>query len=264
MEQQIKDVQIEEQVISPLYILDKDILTFTTQQDISHISNPSIISQNINLPQCNLTLTNLSNTSFIVFKVQANKNKNYKVVPSNGFISPNSSKVITFYYYSKEIQNTSSHKFKIRGFEVNQELTQKDPKIVFDEYAKEGKRVKGNTYKRMVAINEQQNFQNNASRLALSNIQSINNSNSNILNNNEDRGSGSNTSKTDNLQKEQLENLKLEYYKLKHYLNIIIDKYKNLKAIVDVEKKNDSPNINDNQIGKNKYINIIFRYCRRT
>lgn len=258
MELQIKDVQIEEQVISPLYILDKDILTFTTQQDISHISNPSLISQNINLPQCNLTLTNLSTTSFIVFKVQANKNKNYKVVPSNGFILPNSSKVITFYYYSKEIQDTSSHKFKIRGFEINKELAQKDPKIVFDEYAKEGKRVKGNTYKRMVTINEQQNFQNNASRIALSNIQSINNSNSNILNNNnnEDRGSGSNASKTDNVKKEQLENLKLEYYKLKHYLNIIIDKYKNLKAIVDVEKIYDSPNTNDNKIGKNKYIYI--------
>ena len=102
MEQQIKDVQIEEQIISPLYILDKDILTFSTQQDISHLSNPSIISQKNILPQCVLTLTNLSNTSFIVFKVQANKNKNYKVVPSNGFISPNSSKVITFFYYSKE------------------------------------------------------------------------------------------------------------------------------------------------------------------
>ena len=206
MEQQTKDVQIEEQVISPLYVLDKDILTFTTQQDLSHLSNPSIISQKNALPQCVLTLTNLSNTSFVVFKVQANKNKNYKVVPSNGFISPNSSKAITFYYYSKEIQNTSSHKFKIRGFEVNQEVIQKDPKTLFDEYAKEGKRVKGNTYKRMVAINEQQHFQNDQSRLALSNIQTISNSHTNSAhtNNNEERGSGSNSSKTDNVQKEQL------------------------------------------------------------
>lgn len=246
-----KDVLIEEQVSSPLFKLNKDVLNFEMKRNSLQQSITSDINeQKKDLPQCVLTLQNVSSSSFILFKIQIKKSKYYQVTPTCAFIPPKGTKDVTFIYYSKDGNDITSHKFKIKGFEVKEEETQKNPKIVFEDYVQLQRKVKGNVYKITAVLNNEE---------TLNQIDSLKEGlkdDPDTMNITTTKG-GDDNNQNNKTQKEQLEKLKLEYYQLKHQLNIGIDKYTKIKAIVDAEKKSNKPNSGNIM---SKFIIYIYKY----
>ena len=242
-----KDVQIEEQVSSPLFKLNKDMLNFELMQpSLTQSITTNITEQKKDLSQCILKLQNVSSSSFILFKIQIKKSKYFQVTPTCAFIPPKGTKDVFFIYCSKDGNDIKNNKIKIKGFEVKEEETQKNPKLVYEDYVQSQRKVKGNVYKIDAVLNNEE---------TINQIESLKEG---LRDEPETMGDittkgGNDVNQINKAQKEQLEKLKLEYYQLKHQLNIGFDKYTKIKKIVDTEKKTNVPN-SGNIISKLIYI----------
>ena len=92
-----KDVQIEEQMSSPLFKLNKHVLNFEIiQPSLQQSITSNITEQKKDLSQCILKLQNVSSSSFILFKIQIKKSKYFQVTPTCAFIPPKGTKDVFF------------------------------------------------------------------------------------------------------------------------------------------------------------------------
>ena len=247
-----KDVQIEEQMSSPLFKLNKHVLNFEIiQPSLQQSITSNITEQKKDLPQCILKLQNVSSSSFILFKIQIKKSKYFQVTPTCAFIPPKGTQDVFFIYYSKDGIELTNNKIKIKGFEVKEEETKKNPKLVYEDYVQSQRKVRGNVYKIDSVLNNEETI-NQIDSLK----EGLRDEPESMGTNTTTKG-GNDVNQINKAQKEQLEKLKLEYYQLKHQLNIGFDKYTKIKQIVDAEKKTNIPN-SGNLLSKLIYIYIIF------
>ena len=229
-----------------IFSIDKRTIDFKINTKNSINMSSSSISQNKITSQSFLTIKNLT-SNYLAMRIRTTKKDYYGVIPTYSIIEPNSSKKITFHFCIKEsllsTLNSAEHKFKFEGVEL-EEYNFEEPKKIFDEISKNN--LKYNIYSvkkiaEFIDLNNNINQNNSSSKLSIdknSTFQS--NLNSNIQNNTNIKQSKNIENEDEN---EELERLKVEYYKLKNELGNLSQNYINLKNSVDMEKYGEIPNI---------------------
>ena len=232
---------------SKIFSIDKKRIDFRINNKNSINRSSSSISQNRITSESILTIKNLT-SNYLAMRIRSTKKDFYSVIPTYSIIEPNSSRKINFQLIVKEsllsTLNSAEHKFKFEGVEL-EEYNFEEPKKIFDEISKNN--LKYNIYSvkkiaEFIDLNNNIN-QNNytSSKLSIdknSTFQS--NLNSNIQNNTNIKQSKNIENEDEN---EELERLKVEYYKLKNELGNLSQNYINLKNSVDMEKYGEIPNI---------------------
>ena len=233
--------------VSKIFSIDKKRIDFRINTKNSINKSSSSISQNRITSESILTIKNLT-SNYLAMRIRSTKKDFYSVIPTYSIIEPNSSRKINFQLIVKEsllsTLNSAEHKFKFEGVEL-EEYNFEEPKKIFDEISKNN--LKYNIYSvkkiaEFIDLNNNIN-QNNytSSKLSIdknSTFQS--NLNSNIQNNTNIKQSKNIENEDEN---EELERLKVEYYKLKNELGNLSQNYINLKNSVDMEKYGEIPNI---------------------
>ena len=259
---------------------------------------------------CILKVTNISK-NFIVFRTKTTKKKSYIVQPSHSIIKPNSTISISIEFVSKEknFPSNSGHKFKFEAIQIfNNNLLKLEPKQIFEEIFNENNLQQNLFSKKLDVefINEENYLNDNNNNIVNNNNKIINNDsfnssvnessiyksvkfeNDSVLNSNNNfnidtnnknnlnktktnkNNNNNNKSKTNNL--EELNNLKVEYYKLLDQLNDISKDYNNLKNKLDKEKNLNLKEDHVTNLYNNKYnlydfketkisINLAFIMC---
>ena len=231
---------------SKIFSIDKKRIDFRINNKNSTNRSSSSISQNRITSESILTIKNLT-SNYLAMRIRSTKKDFYSVNPTYSIIEPNSSRKISFQLFIKEsllsTLNNSEHKFKFEGVEL-EEYNFEEPKKIFDEISKNN--LKYNIYSvkkiaEFIDLNNNINQNNSSSKLSIdknSTFQS--NLNSNIQNNTNIKQSKNIENEDEN---EELERLKVEYYKLKNELGNLSQNYINLKNSVDMEKYGEIPNI---------------------
>ena len=231
---------------SKIFSIDKKRIDFRINNKNSTNRSSSSISQNRITSESILTIKNLT-SNYLAMRIRSTKKDFYSVIPTYSIIEPNSSRKINFQLIVKEsllsTLNSAEHKFKFEGVEL-EEYNFEEPKKIFDEISKNN--LKYNIYSvkkiaEFIDLNNNINQNNSSSKLSIdknSTFQS--NLNSNIQNNTNIKQSKNIENEDEN---EELERLKVEYYKLKNELGNLSQNYINLKNSVDMEKYGEIPNI---------------------
>ena len=231
---------------SKIFSIDKKRIDFRINNKNSINRSSSSISQNRITSESILTIKNLT-SNYLAMRIRSTKKDFYSVIPTYSIIEPNSSRKINFQLIVKEsllsTLNSAEHKFKFEGVEL-EEYNFEEPKKIFDEISKNN--LKYNIYSvkkiaEFIDLNNNINQNNSSSKLSIdknSTFQS--NLNSNIQNNTNIKQSKNIENEDEN---EELERLKVEYYKLKNELGNLSQNYINLKNSVDMEKYGEIPNI---------------------
>ena len=232
--------------VSKIFSIDKKRIDFRINAKNSINKSSSSISQNRITSESILTIKNLT-SNYLAMRIRSTKKDFYSVIPTYSIIEPNSSRKINFQLIVKEsllsTLNSAEHKFKFEGVEL-EEYNFEEPKKIFDEISKNN--LKYNIYSvkkiaEFIDLNNNINQNNSSSKLSIdknSTFQS--NLNSNIQNNTNIKQSKNIENEDEN---EELERLKVEYYKLKNELGNLSQNYINLKNSVDMEKYGEIPNI---------------------
>ena len=230
-----------------IFSIDKRTIDFKINTKNSINMSSSSISQNKITSQSFLTIKNLT-SNYLAMRIRTTKKDYYGVIPTYSIIEPNSSKKITFQFCIKEslllTLNNSEHKFLFEGVEL-EEYNFEEPKKIFEEISKNNLNYNIYSIKKNAEFidlnnNINQNYLTTSSKISIdknSNIQT--NLNNNIQNNTNLKQS---QIKGDEDEKEELEKLKVEYYKLKNELGNLSQNYINLKNSVDMEKYGEIPN----------------------
>ena len=231
---------------SKIFSIDKKRIDFRINNKNSTNRSSSSISQNRITSESILTIKNLT-SNYLAMRIRTTKKDYYGVMPTYSIIEPNSSKKITFQFCIKEslllTLNNSEHKFLFEGVEL-EEYNFEEPKKIFEEISKNNLNYNIYSIKKnaeFIDLNNNINQNNSSSKLSIdknSTFQS--NLNSNIQNNTNIKQSKNIENEDEN---EELERLKVEYYKLKNELGNLSQNYINLKNSVDMEKYGEIPNI---------------------
>ena len=113
----------------------------------------------IPISQIELIITNIT-SNYVAYRARITRKKYYRVEPSHLVISPNSNlKVkITYYYNPKEKFPPEGHKFRFEGIIIPNNMKNNDSREIFDEFIKNKKEVKGNSIKKIVEFNFDNNY----------------------------------------------------------------------------------------------------------
>ena len=255
---------------SEVFTIDKQILQFNINPNISSIDNENSSKKNIHpVSSCSIVVTNLTD-NYIAFRSKTTKKDLYVVNPPYTIIKPNNNQqiLIEFYMKHKNLPNREGHKFKFEGIVIDDSDINKPPKKIFEEKIANKIQVKGNTCKRNVEFIEDDNYdyhqkpQNipnnsvsesiNLSRNSL--YQSVNDTYQSKL-----KGVSKNFNDSNiNNDFDELKNLKIEYNKLKNKISELNTEYNILKNKIE-QQKNINVNNNNNK-SSNSVINSKFNY----
>ena len=255
---------------SEVFTIDKQILQFNINPNISSIDNENSSKKNIHpVSSCSIVVTNLTD-NYIAFRSKTTKKDLYVVNPPYTIIKPNNNQqiLIEFYMKHKNLPNREGHKFKFEGIVIDDSDINKPPKKIFEEKIANKIQVKGNTCKRNVEFIEDNNYdyhqipQNipnnsvsesiNLSRNSL--YQSVNDTYQSKL-----KGVSKNFNDSNiNNDFDELKNLKIEYNKLKNKISELNTEYNILKNKIE-QQKNINVNNNNNK-SSNSVINSKFNY----
>ena len=255
---------------SEVFTIDKQILQFNINPNISSIDNENSSKKNIHpVSSCSIVVTNLTD-NYIAFRSKTTKKDLYVVNPPYTIIKPNNNQqiLIEFYMKHKNLPNREGHKFKFEGIVIDDSDINKPPKKIFEEKIANKIQVKGNTCKRNVEFIEDDNYdyhqkpQNipnnsvsesiNLSRNSL--YQSVNDTYQSKL-----KGVSKNFNDSNiNNDFDELKNLKIEYNKLKNKISELNTEYNILKNKIE-QQKNINVNNNNNK-SSNSIINSKFNY----
>ena len=169
------------------------------------------------IPIINLT------DEYISFRVKTTKKKNYTVNPSYYILTPKENKTLNIYYYERDGEETNpkGHKFKFEGFIIPKNENDKNPKDLFSYYEQNKQKIKGNVIKMNVEFIEDNNY-----KVEFDEKEKEIEKNKYIIKGNL------------NQEIEELENLKVEYYKLKYIIDNLKTNYHNLKTRLELEQSN--------------------------
>lgn len=212
-------------------VYDSSVKLFEINQSILHFV--SISQDGDGNRECNARVTNLSN-HYLAFRIKTTKKQEYAVNPTHCIIFPQSKVDINFSYSKKyPITDISTHKFLFDGFVINNAEKDIDPKVLFTKMIEAKNQFMGNEIKMGVVYDgiDQSNVNINQSQTSIFN--SIN-----IIDDIAKQEKPPVKEEKDS--NEELENLKVEYYKMKNHLGILTQKYRNLKNRVDMEKAPES------------------------
>jgi len=257
---------------SEVFTIDKQILQFIINPNKSSIDN-DITGKNIIHPisNCSIIVTNLTD-NYIAFRSKTTKKDLYVVNPPYTIIKPNNTVqiLIEFYMKNKSFPNREGHKFLFQGIVINESDINKPPKKIFEEVIKNKIHVKGNIYKRNVEFIEDQNYEyhqisknipNNSinisesvdlSRNSL--YQSVNDTYQSKLKGVSKNFNDSNINNSNEF--DELNNLKIEYNKLRNKSLELNTEYNILKNKIEQQK---NINVNNNK-SSNNVINKKFNF----
>ena len=255
---------------SEVFTIDKQILQFNINPNISSIDNENSSKKNIHpVSSCSIVVTNLTD-NYIAFRSKTTKKDLYVVNPPYTIIKPNNNQqiLIEFFMKHKSLPNREGHKFKFEGIVIDDSDINKPPKKIFEEKIANKIQVKGNTCKRNVEFIEDDNYdyhqkpQNipdnsvsesiNLSRNSL--YLSVNDTYQSKL-----KGVSKNFNDSNiNNDFDELKNLKIEYNKLKNKISELNTEYNILKNKIE-QQKNINVNNNNNK-SSNSVINSKFNY----
>ena len=238
---------------SEVFTIDKQILQFNINPNISSIDNENSSKKNIHpVSSCSIVVTNLTD-NYIAFRSKTTKKDLYVVNPPYTIIKPNNNQqiLIEFYMKHKNLPNREGHKFKFEGIVIDDSDINKPPKKIFEEKIANKIQVKGNTYKRDVVFIEDDNYDYHQKPQNIPNIsvsESINLSRNSLY-----------QSVNDTYHDfDELKNLKIEYNKLKNKISELNTEYNILKNKIE-QQKNINVNNNNNK-SSNSVINSKFKY----
>lgn len=227
-----------------LFTLNKKCLSFkipstNTQKLIT--SEPSGYSNE------EIKVTN-NNNSYILMNIKTTRKQDYSVTPKTFFIKPESSEIVNIKYSLKNYQSDmSNHKFKFDSFLIDQKEIDKGAKIVLMELQKNPQlNIKQSSTKvevEFLIVDENNKVEQVIKK---SNNESQTGENSLIKSQNlYESGISQFTSlkesinfkqnNPDNKSQKEIEELKVEYYKLKEQLDFTVKQYNNLKNRVETE-----------------------------
>ena len=238
---------------SEVFTIDKQILQFNINPNISSIDNENSSKKNIHpVSSCSIVVTNLTD-NYIAFRSKTTKKDLYVVNPPYTIIKPNNNQqiLIEFYMKHKNLPNREGHKFKFEGIVIDDSDINKPPKKIFEEKIANKIQVKGNTCKRNVEFIEDDNYDYHQKPQSIPNnsvSESIKLSRNSLY-----------QSVNDTYHDfDELKNLKIEYNKLKNKISELNTEYNILKNKIE-QQKNINVNNNNNK-SSNSVINSKFNY----
>ena len=256
MSSQLKIEQVEN-----LYQIEDDNIKFKINRNYINNLLSSNLFQNVNLiSSSQIVVKNLSK-EYVSVRAKTTKKQNYTVEPSYWILNPSEAKIINIYYYINKVEeiNEKGNKFKFEGFVIKENEKDKNIKNIFADYIKSGTKVRGQVVKKNVKFIVDNNYeipnksiiQKRYSSSEISSVYSIEESlkelNSNSSDNtlrkedsslSEDKKNNYQISKNEENSKdvEKLENLKIEYYKLKNNIDNLKMTYYNLEKRLELEQ----------------------------
>ncbi len=256
MSSQLKIEQVEN-----LYQIEDDNIKFKINRNYINNLLSSNLFQNVNLiSSSQIVVKNLSK-EYVSVRAKTTKKQNYTVEPSYWILNPSEAKIINIYYYINKVEeiNEKGNKFKFEGFVIKENEKDKNIKNIFADYIKSGTKVRGQVVKKNVKFIVDNNYeipnksiiQKRYSSSEISSVYSIEESlkelNSNSSDNtlrkedsslSEDKKNNYQISKNEENSKdvEELENLKIEYYKLKNNIDNLKMTYYNLEKRLELEQ----------------------------
>ena len=229
-----------------IFEIDKENILFKINDSYINEITFNKSSNNIRLISvCEIFVKNLT-SEYIIFRVQTSRKKYYLVNPSYCILNPNENKSIDIsYYQGKEEVNPIGHKFKFEGFIIKEDEKDNSPKDIFFNYQNNHEKVKGTIIKKKVEFIKDNNY----------NIpKKFKKKEEEIYKNEEEKYHIEMSLDEEDLKHiEELENLKIEYYKLKNIIENLEMDYYNKKKILLLEQNK----INDEFNHDNKKIYII-------
>ena len=168
---------------------------------------------------------------YVAFRAKTTRKVNYTVNPSYYILKPKENKkvVILFYLKEKEEINPKGHKFKFEGIIISEQEKNKDAKELFFNL----RNIKITEIKRNVLFIEDNDY--DVSKDSIDDDE------------NKNRYTLMNTNEVDLEHVEELENLKIEYYKLKNNIDNLKINYLNMKKRLELEQSSN----------KNQYLQSI-------
>ena len=247
--------------VENLYQIEDDNIKFKINRNYINNLLSSNLFQNVNLiSSSQIVVKNLSK-EYVSVRAKTTKKQNYTVEPSYWILNPSEAKIINIYYYINKVEeiNEKGNKFKFEGFVIKENEKDKNIKNIFADYIKSGTKVRGQVVKKNVKFIVDNNYeipnksiiQKRYSSSEISSVYSIEESlkelNSNSSDNtlrkedsslSEDKKNNYQISKNEENSKdvEELENLKIEYYKLKNNIDNLKMTYYNLEKRLELEQ----------------------------
>ena len=247
--------------VENLYQIEDDNIKFKINRNYINNLLSSNLFQNVNLiSSSQIVVKNLSK-EYVSVRAKTTKKQNYTVEPSYWILNPSEAKIINIYYYINKVEeiNEKGNKFKFEGFIIKENEKDKNIKNIFADYIKSGTKVRGQVVKKNVKFIVDNNYeipnksiiQKRYSSSEISSVYSIEESlkelNSNSSDNtlrkedsslSEDKKNNYQISKNEENSKdvEELENLKIEYYKLKNNIDNLKMTYYNLEKRLELEQ----------------------------
>ena len=129
---------------SPVIIINQATLLFKiNKQYMSSQINTAPNNTLIPISQIEIFITNIT-SNYVAYRTRITKKKYYTVEPTHLVISPNSNiKVkIIFYFNPKEKFPPEGHKFRFEGIIIPNNMKNKDPKEIFNDFPQIKKRLK--------------------------------------------------------------------------------------------------------------------------
>lgn len=212
-----------------LFTIDVNILTFTIPD-----------REGAPIESC-CNIHNIT-ADYIAFRTKTTKKEEYAVKPTHAIIAPYTTMKVSF------IKNTSGldptgHKFKFDSMVISLNDKDKDPKTLFNLFDKKI------TPKYSVKLGVE--FVKAKNNPLVQSMYSVKDPADSQLRN---------SSLMDISQKEKLESLKIEFYKLKNQLITLTRKKNELKNRVDIEKRSEiSSNTKASKFSNNNYYSAITR-----
>jgi hypothetical protein len=247
--------------IENIYQIEEDDIKFKINRNYINNLLSSNLFQNINLiSSSQIEIKNLCQ-EYISLRVKTTKKQNYIVEPPYFILNPSETKTINIYFYINKVEeiNEKGHKFKFEGFVIKESEKNKNIKNIFADYIKSGTKVRGNVVKKYVKFIDDNNYEI-PNKSIIQKRYSVSESSSDLsieenlkeltshLSDNNLRKEESSLSedKKDNFKfnkneenlrdEEELENLKIEYYKLKNNIDNLKMTYINLEKRLELEQ----------------------------
>lgn len=253
--------QLMMEKIENIYQIEDDDIKFKINRNYINNLLSSNLFQDLNLiSSTQIVVKNLSN-EYISFRVKTTKKNNYTVEPSYCILNPFESKIINIYYYINKVEeiNEKGHKFKFEGFVIKESEKDKNIKNLFADYIKNGTKVRGNIVKKYVKFIDDNDYEipnksiikksNSISETSSiysieENLKELNSHSSSSISRKEDFNLSKdkkdnyqiNKNEEDSKYVEELENLKIEYYKLKNNIDNLKMTYYNLEKRLELEQ----------------------------
>ena len=209
-----------------LFSINNSVLTFTIK---NQIGKPSLGKDIKFHAESSCNITNLTG-NYLAFRTKTTRKEEYAVQPTHAIIPPHGTITIVF---NKSTANTdtSGHKFKFDALMISPEDKGKDAKTIFAKASKDAEIFSIKRNVELIISNEKE-IENSQMMMSMSEI-----GNSNISGQSGTTEQPINAPNAEQPQKEHLELLKVEFYKLKNQLITLTEKYNNLKNRVDMEKR---------------------------